>query len=168
MSTSRMLAMVCFPRRSSIDLMGIPASAPRLRGRETETGILREALDRVARGGQAIVLVEGEAGIGKTRLLEEALADAAGRGMQVAAGRADELELARPFGLLAGAFGCVPGSADPRRAAIAGLLSAPGGRTGGGPVTVTSDPGLQFRVVDAFGDLAEALALSGPVVVRRR
>jgi predicted ATPase len=85
--------------------------------------------------------------------------------MQVAVGRADELEQARPFGLLAGAFGCVPGSADPRRAAIAGLLSAPDGRANGRPVTVTSDPGLQFRVVDAFGDLVEALALSGPVVV---
>jgi DNA-binding CsgD family transcriptional regulator/tetratricopeptide (TPR) repeat protein len=44
-------------------------------------------------------------------------------------------------------------------------LSASGGRTGDGQVTVTSDPGLQFRVVDAFGDLVEALALSGPVVV---
>jgi len=119
----------------------------------------------VARGGPAIVLVEGEAGIGKTRLLDQALADAAARGMQVAGGRAEELEQARPFGLLAGAFACVPGSADPRRAAIAGLLSAPDGRASGGPVTVTSDPGLQFRVVDAFGDLAEELALSGPVVI---
>ena len=145
--------------------MGNPESLPRLRGREAETGVLREALDRVARGGQAIVLVEGEAGIGKTRLLEEALAGAAARGMQVAAGRADELERARPFGLMAGVFGCVAGCADPRRAAIAGLLSAPGGRSGGEPVTVTSDPGLQFRVVDAFGDLAEELALSGPLVV---
>jgi len=160
-----MLAAACVAGRRSIGVMGIPALAPRLRGRETETGILREALDRVARGGPAIVLVEGEAGIGKTRLLTQALADAAARGMQVAAGRADELEQARPFGLLAGAFGCVSGSADPRRAAIAGLLSAAGGRASGGPVTVTSDPGLQFRVVDAFGDLAEELALSGPVVV---
>ena len=159
-----MLAAGRFEDRSSIELMGIPALAPRMRGRETETGVLREALDRVARGGPAIVLIEGEAGIGKTRLLDQALADAAARGMQVAAGRADELEQARPFGLLAGAFGCVPGSADPRQAAIAGLLSAPGGSSGG-PVTVTSDPGLQFRVVDAFGDLAEELALSGPVVI---
>ena len=111
--------------------MGIPALTPRLRGRETETRVLREALDRVARGGQAIVLVEGEAGIGKTRLLDETLADAAGRGIQVAAGRADELERARPFGLLAGAFGCVPASADPRRAAIAGFLSARPGAAAG-------------------------------------
>lgn len=145
--------------------MGIPALVPGLRGRETETGVLREALDRVAGGGQAIVLVEGEAGIGKTRLLEEALADAAARGMQVLTGRADELEQARPFGLMAGAFGCVAGCADPRRAAIAGLLSAAGGHASGAPVTVTSDPGLQFRVVDAFGDLMEDLAVTGPVMV---
>lgn len=45
--------------------MGIPALAPRLRGRATETGVLPAALDRVARSGQAIVLLEGEAGIGK-------------------------------------------------------------------------------------------------------
>jgi DNA-binding CsgD family transcriptional regulator/tetratricopeptide (TPR) repeat protein len=146
--------------------VGVPVRAPRLRGRETETRALRKALDRVARGGQAIVLIEGESGIGKTRLLEQTLADAAARGMQVAAGRADELEQARPFGLMAAAFGCVQASsADPRRDAIVGLLSGAGGRTSGGPITVTSDPGLQFRVVDAFGDLLEALALSGPVVV---
>ena len=34
--------------RSSIVLVGIPALVPLLRGRETETGVLREALDRVA------------------------------------------------------------------------------------------------------------------------
>jgi hypothetical protein len=30
---------------------------------------------------------------------------------------------------------------------------------------VTSDPGLRFRVVDAFTDLVEELALAGPVVL---
>jgi hypothetical protein len=84
--------------------------------------------------------------------------------MQVAAGGAEELERSRPFGLLARAFGCMPTSRDPRRAAIGALLSRKGS-SGESPVTVTSDPGLQFRVVDAFGDLVEALALSGPVVV---
>ncbi len=138
---------------------------PRLRGRESESGMLREAVDRVASGALAIVLVEGEAGIGKTRLLEVVLADAAARGMQVAAGRGEELEQARPFGLIARAFGCVPDCGDQRRAAIARLLSASGDGASGGPVTVTSDPGLQFRVIDAFGDLVESLALSGPVVV---
>ena len=30
---------------------------------------------------------------------------------------------------------------------------------------MTSDPGLRFRVVDAFTDLAEELALAGPLLI---
>ena len=84
--------------------------------------------------------------------------------MQVAAGRAEELERTRPFGLVAAAFGCARSSPDPRRAAIAELLASRG-RGDRGPITVTSDPGLQFRAVDAFADLAEELALAGPLVI---
>jgi DNA-binding CsgD family transcriptional regulator len=137
---------------------------PRLVGREVELRVLGEALDRVESGRPAMLLIEGEAGIGKTRLLEHALADAGARGMEVVAGRADELERTRPFGLLAAAFACTVSSPDPRRAGIAGLLATHGAGEAG-PITVTSDPGLQFRAVDAFTDLAEALALSGPLVI---
>jgi DNA-binding CsgD family transcriptional regulator/tetratricopeptide (TPR) repeat protein len=145
-------------------LVSTVAPALRLRGRAAEIALLGEALDRAASGQPAVVLIEGEAGIGKTRLLAEALADARGRGMQVAAGRAEELEQSRPFGLVASAFECARSSPDPRRAAIAGLLAA-GGDRARGPITVTSDPGLRFRVVDAFADLAEELALAGPLMV---
>lgn len=148
----------------SIRFVSTGTSALRIRGREAEIAILGEALDRAASGQPAAVLIEGEAGIGKTRLLAEALADARGRGMQVAVGRAEEFEQTRPFGLVAGAFDCSRSSPDPRRAAIAGLLAS-GGDQGQGPVTVTSDPGLRFRAVDAFADLAEELALSGPLVI---
>jgi len=72
--------------------MGTLAPVPGIRGREAETAVLSEALDQVESGRRAVVLIEGEAGIGKTRLLEAALEDARGRGMQVAAGRAEELE----------------------------------------------------------------------------
>jgi hypothetical protein len=160
----RLAARACLPAAQYHPVMGALAPVPRICGRETEIGVLGEALDRVAAGGPAVVLVEGEAGIGKTRLLAQVLQDAAGRGMQVAAGRAEELERTRPFGLLAAALGCARSSPDPRRAAIAGLLAAQG--TGDlGPITVTSDPGLRFRVVDAFTDLVEELALAGPVVL---
>src|SRR5260370_22044001 len=81
-------------------------------------------------GRPAVVLIEGEAGIGKTRLLGTALEDARARGMQVAWGRAEELELHRPFGLVAAAFGCGRSSADPRRAAIADLLARHAARRG--------------------------------------
>jgi tetratricopeptide (TPR) repeat protein len=144
--------------------VGTVAPALRIRGRAAEIAVLGEALDRAASGQSAVVLIEGEPGIGKTRLLDEALADARGRGMQVAAGRAGELEQTRPFGLVASAFGCAPSSPDARRVAIAELLVAGGGGERG-PITVTSDPGLRFRAVDAFADLAEELALSGPLVI---
>jgi hypothetical protein len=45
-------------------------------------------------------------------------------------------------------FGCQVAT-DPRRAAIGELLSA---APGNNPITVTSDPGLRFRVVDALAD----------------
>lgn len=45
----------------------------------------------------AVVLAEGEAGVGKTRLLAGTLPHARERGVRVAAGRPGELESARPF-----------------------------------------------------------------------
>jgi DNA-binding CsgD family transcriptional regulator len=140
------------------------ARAAQLRGREAEIAALGEALDRAASGRSAMVLLEGEAGIGKSRLLAAAVDGAQYRGMQVAVGRAEELEQARPFGLIASALECVPSSLDPRRAAIAGLLAMHGSGDRR-PITVTSDPGLQFRVLDAFVDLTEQLALSGPLLI---
>jgi DNA-binding CsgD family transcriptional regulator len=138
--------------------------APVIRGREAETAILDDAIDRAAAGRLAVVLIDGEAGIGKTRLLQDTLEKAGCRGLRVAAARAAELEQARPFGLVAGMFGCTRSAPDPRRAAIGELL-ARGDGGDRGPVTVTSDPGLQFRVVDAFADLAGELALDGPLVL---
>ena len=81
--------------------MATLAPSPRLRGREVELEALGDAFDQVALGHPAIVLVEGEAGIGKTRLLAEALGDARARGLEVVSGRAQELERTRPFGVLA-------------------------------------------------------------------
>jgi len=112
------------PRRSS-RLDPAVASATLLRGRGPELEALNEVLDRVAAGQPAMALIEGEAGIGKTRLLQCVLEDALARDMQVARGRAEELEQNRPFGLVAAAFGCVRSSADPHRAAIADLLARP-------------------------------------------
>jgi DNA-binding CsgD family transcriptional regulator/tetratricopeptide (TPR) repeat protein len=144
--------------------VGTLAQVSRIRGRAAEISVLGEALDRVGSGRHTVVLLEGEAGIGKTRLLDAALENARGRGIQVLAGCAGELERTRPFGLVADAFGCARRSPDPRRAAITGLLASGGGGEQN-PITVTSDPGLRFRAVDAFADLAEELALPGPLVI---
>jgi predicted ATPase len=114
--------------------MTAAAPMPGLHGREAETGALNRALDQAASGRLAVVLAEGEAGIGTTRLLAETLTTARGRGMRVAAGRGGELESARPFGVIAEALQCARASADPRRSAIAALLSTPG--SDGSPITV--------------------------------
>src|SRR5947199_2693178 len=99
------------------------AAVPSIRGRAAETVVLDDAIDRAASGRLAVVLIDGEAGIGKTRLLQDALEAARGRGLQVAAGRAAELEQVRPFGLVAAMFGCTRSAPDPRRAAIGELLA---------------------------------------------
>ncbi len=125
--------------------------------------LLVGAIDEATSGRLKSVLVEGEAGIGKSRLLSEALHLAGDRGYQVASGRAGELEQTRPFGVLVDAFECSVSSPDPRRAAVAALLT---GQVGGaGTMTVTSDPGLQFQAVDRFVDLIEAEALDRPLVI---
>jgi DNA-binding CsgD family transcriptional regulator len=150
--------------RISLDIVGTQNARQQLVGRTAEVKALGTVLDQVAFGRSAILLLEGEAGIGKTRLLEYALDVARQRGIQVVSGRAQELERNRPFGLLSSAFGCRASAADPRRAAIATMMVVPG-EAGASTITVTSDPGLQFRVVDAFRDLADELAASRPLIV---
>jgi DNA-binding SARP family transcriptional activator len=74
-------------------LAGTPAAgspgAPRLVGRDVELRQVLLALDE-ARTATRVVLVEGEPGIGKTRLVEEAATAAAARGAAVLWGRAFE------------------------------------------------------------------------------
>jgi predicted ATPase len=48
-----------------------PASTPRVRGRDAELTALGVQLDRVRSGVGAVVLVEGGAAMGKSRLLAE-------------------------------------------------------------------------------------------------
>jgi DNA-binding CsgD family transcriptional regulator/tetratricopeptide (TPR) repeat protein len=62
-----------------------------MHGREPEQRMVRDLLRRAAQGGGGVVLVEGEAGIGKSLLLREAVGEAAGYGFSLAAGAADQL-----------------------------------------------------------------------------
>jgi DNA-binding CsgD family transcriptional regulator/tetratricopeptide (TPR) repeat protein len=142
--------------------MAVLGSLP-LRGRDRELGVLGDGVARAVSGRLTIVVVEGEAGIGKSRLLAEALADARARGVEVCSGRAEELERTRPFGVWAETLGCSASSPDARRARVAALLAPHAGEWG--PITVSSDPSLQFQAIDALVDLVEALALERPLVV---
>src|SRR5215472_2890793 len=70
-------------------------------GRDEELAALTEMFSRAADGRGACVVVSGEAGVGKTRLLTEAATGARGRGQVVLAGRStpvDRVSPLRPFG----------------------------------------------------------------------
>jgi DNA-binding CsgD family transcriptional regulator len=68
-----------------------------LRGRERECAELNRLIASAASGAGGVVIVEGAAGIGKSRLLAEAAHMAAAQGLQVAAGGSDELDQVTPW-----------------------------------------------------------------------
>lgn len=69
-------------------------------GRSRERRVLIAALESSLGGASRTVLIEGEPGIGKTRLLEEMADDAAWRGLQVLWGRGNEVTQSTPFNVL--------------------------------------------------------------------
>jgi DNA-binding CsgD family transcriptional regulator len=68
-------------------------------GRDRELARVMLLLDDALAGGGRLVLCTGEAGIGKTRLAEEAAASAAARGVPVAWARASDRDSLPPYGL---------------------------------------------------------------------
>ncbi|MGH2788514.1 MAG: ATP-binding protein [Actinomycetota bacterium] len=80
-----------------------PALAIPLVGRDAELRTLREVLGRAAATGQLLV-IEGEAGVGKSRLVEDHLQTAAREGSRIASARCYEDELDLAFSPLAEAL----------------------------------------------------------------
>ena len=68
--------------------------------REHEVERLRAALRAAGRQSGAVLVIEGAAGMGKSRLLEEARTQASHFGLRVLAARATELERGFPFGVM--------------------------------------------------------------------
>src|SRR4051812_6726027 len=79
--------------------MHAPESAPSaLVGRERELATLRERLVSALAGHGSLVLIGGEAGIGKTALAETLCREAAERGALVLVGRCYDLTETPPYG----------------------------------------------------------------------
>jgi DNA-binding SARP family transcriptional activator len=145
------------PRRGAV------ASGPRLVGRDAELTQVLAALDE-ARGAPRVVLVEGEPGIGKTRLIEEAAAEATAQGATVLWGRAYE-------GVAAPAlWPWLPPlrtlmAQPPAGAAIGPELSALVTSAGDDEATGTQNDNTRFQLFDAVTALLSAAAAERPVVL---
>jgi DNA-binding SARP family transcriptional activator len=140
---------------------------PPLEGRAPELGRLLEALGRSARERQAsLLLLEGESGVGKTRLLQELLARLRLDGTSIAAARAVEADRAQQWsGVLAIARGGLVdapgvGTAPPEAlAALAAILPEWRERFPGAPLAGTHP--LSRALVETL----QAAAEERPIVI---
>lgn len=97
-----------------------PTRSPPLVGRETELAVLTAALTDALEGNLKVVVVEGEPGVGKTRLVTEAV-DSIGPA-RILQGQGHELGRERPFGIMTEALGIGDADMDPAQELIAAML----------------------------------------------
>jgi DNA-binding CsgD family transcriptional regulator len=125
-------------------------------GRGVEFATAHAAVTALAEGRSSFVVIEGEAGIGKTRLVEAIIEAVLPLDVTVLQGQAHPFERTRPFGVVASALGLRRRSADPRKAAVGALLAGDG----------DAAPGvLHYRVVEEVVDLVEASCAERPVLL---
>lgn len=142
----------------------MPVPRARLVGRARELGELTAALDAVRSGGNRTMVIAGEAGIGKTRLLDELTSHA--DGVTVLTGQcADEGSGPLPYAALAGLLRGIVRTVGPE-AVVAAAGPAAGALSVVAPqlVTPASDAGAD-RLPEVLANLLTGLAAERPVIV---
>ena len=122
-------------------------------GREAELAVAAAAVRELGGGRASVLAIEGEAGIGKTRLVQSIVDDARSRDLGVFRGEAHPFERTRPFGVVAAALDLSRRSLDPRKAAIGALLAD----------QAAGD--VQYRVVEEVVELVEVSCAERPVLL---
>ncbi len=125
-------------------------------GRTSELAAI-EAI--VAAPDGEVLVVEGEAGIGKSALLDIACDRAAAAGVRVARTSADDFVLEPPLGVLLRALASLWPTGDELRLAWPAAVAA------GDPSAVLGGGALPATVVDQLVDALEAASAHGPVLV---
>jgi DNA-binding CsgD family transcriptional regulator len=126
-------------------------------GRDDELGRLIDNARRVADGRGRTVVIGGEPGIGKSRLIADVLAFCARRGFTMFSATADEVRRQRPFAVVLDALR-VTQAGDAARAEIGRLLD-------NRPAAENLGPGLESNIADLLVGLVAEQARAGPVVV---
>ncbi|MFI5845572.1 ATP-binding protein [Catenuloplanes sp. NPDC051500] len=146
-----------------------PATADSgLVGRTEELATVRQAVAAALGGGTGLVIVEGEPGSGKTRLLEAAAAEAGQRGVLAAWGRClqdDGMPSMWPWmRVIDTVLGALPGAA--RAGWLAGELGRIATPAAGAATTVTQpDEGTQFRLFEQVIAVIAEVASTSPVLI---
>jgi DNA-binding NarL/FixJ family response regulator len=118
-------------------------------GRDAELALIRDELERLSDGAQAVVIVEGAAGMGKSRLLAEVSTIARGLGTRVGTSAADPSETVVELAtLLAALFDGAEPLLDPREFTA---LHAP--------------PEQRFWLLRDLQALLERAALESPLLI---
>jgi DNA-binding SARP family transcriptional activator len=145
----------------------VATSGPALVGRAVELVMLRQRLDESRQGRAAIGLIQGEAGIGKTRLVEALVSEAIAAGSHVILGRAYESEQVLPFGPWVDAFRnghVVPGSIEELEAPWRKQLSRLFPELGE-PKREPAATEDYVRLFEAFARAIQHLAAPHPLVI---
>jgi predicted ATPase len=135
--------------------------APSLVGRTFELGQIRQWLSAAEGGRGGFVILQGDAGIGKTRLAREIVDDARARRMVVRPSEAGELDQTRPFGAISDALEVSPRSPDPTLAGLARRIEGHGpwsGRLEDVPVEV-------HNLIEALLGVFESLCTTGELLL---
>src|SRR5882757_5389080 len=118
-------------------------------GRDAELALVRGELDRLSDGAEAVVVVEGAAGMGKSRMLAELATVARSLGIRVGRSAADPSEtMVELAALLAALFDGTDPILDP------GLLS-----------TLHAQPEQRFWLLRDLQQLLERAALDAPLLI---
>lgn len=121
-------------------------------GRSRELRVVDDALARAQDGTSSLLLVAGEPGIGKSRLLDEAASRAEAEGARVAWGRTWELGAAPAFWPWIEVLRALPG--DAARSAAEVLAGS-----------AAADPAARFAVFDGVAAVLRELAAERPLVL---
>ncbi len=93
-------------------------------GRKPEVAELENALDNLAAGRGGLLVLEGDAGIGKSVLMDHAARLAEAKGISVRAGNADAIEARMPYHAFTGVFASILGlSVDTRTEGLGPALA---------------------------------------------